>query len=74
MTQLAALLIALAKAAPLFERLLDAIEQARASARAAELHHTIDDAIARARASAPVCPRPDCPLARGVLRTPDQPS
>ena len=58
----AALILALAKALPAIERLLAEIEQKRADARAAELHHAIDDAIANARKGAPVCPRADCPL------------
>ena len=67
MPSLVALVLALAKALPLLERLLTAIETQRANARAAELHHAIDDAIATARSQASVCPRPDCPVFRRRL-------
>ncbi len=71
LAQIAALVLALARAIPALERILGIIEERRREARAAELHHAIDDAIARARSSTPVCPRPDCPLfRRGLLHAP----
>ena len=62
--QIAALILALARALPAIERILAAVEERRASSRAAELHGAIDDAIAQARREAVVCPYSDCPLRR----------
>lgn len=66
--QIAALVLALAKFLPVIERIMVLVEDARNKAKANALHNAIDDAIAQARREAAVCPRPDCPVFRGVRR------
>jgi hypothetical protein len=66
--QIAAIILALAKALPAIEQILTHLETARANTRAAELHNAIDDAVAQARREACVCPRADCPVFVGLRR------
>ncbi len=58
MTGLVGLILALAKAIPFLNRLLDAVQEARL----VSTHNAIDKAIAEARQGPSVCPSPSCPL------------
>ena len=58
MTGLVGLILALAKAIPFLNRLLDAVQEARL----VSTHNAIDQAIQNARNGPPVCPYGSCPL------------
>ena len=58
MTSVVGLVLALSKAIPFLNRLLDAIQEARLIST----HNAIDQAIQNARNGPPVCPYGSCPL------------
>lgn len=57
-TSLVGLILALSKAIPFLNRLLDAVQEARLLST----HNAIDQAIQNARNGPPVCPYGSCPL------------
>ena len=58
MSSLVGLVLALSKAIPFLNRLLDAVQEARL----VSAHNAIDQAIQNARNGPPVCPYGACPL------------
>jgi len=60
--QAASLVLAVAKALPVLERLLVAIENSRVEERRQRQHQQIDDAIRAAQEAPRVCGFADCPL------------
>jgi hypothetical protein len=64
--QAASLVLAIAKALPVLERLLDAVERQRVEERRQRQHKQIDDAIIAAQQAPRVCHFADCPLGRGL--------